>query len=94
MDEITKKRKENMMNEISEILLKINEPTKELIDWYERYENMEILETENGKQLRKCISDLCYSHAYAFMYLSKMEFDDVTKNYPELAQKIANKTTL
>ena len=85
MDEITKKRKENMLDEISEILCSMNKPTNDLIDWYKKYEDMDLLKTENGQRLRKCISDICYSHANAFLHLSSIEFDNVKENYPEFA---------
>ena len=93
MDEISKKRKQNMLDEISETLCMMNKHTNALLDWYKKYENMEMLNTEEGKKLRKCISNICCEHAYAFMHLSNLEFNDVMENYPEFAEKFANKTT-
>ena len=102
MDEITKKRKENMLDEISEVLYAMNKQTDALVDWYKKYEGMELLETEDGQKLRKCISEICCNHAYAFLHLSNIEFTDLKENYPdvypdivtEMVEKIANKTTL
>lgn len=77
MDELTKKRKENAINEISVILLEMNKGTDKLCDWVKCHNNDDFLKSDSGQKLKKDILDMCTSHAYAFFDLSNIHMEDL-----------------
>lgn len=77
MDELTKKRKENALEEISMILVEMNGYTDKICDWVRCHKDDEFLKTGGGQQLKKDILDMCSSHAYAFLDLSTIHMEDL-----------------
>lgn len=85
MDEIARKRKEKALEEISEILVGMNAATDKLCDWVKCYANEDFLKTKHGEELRKSIINICTDHAFSFLDLSNLFYDDV--------KEFANNTT-
>lgn len=77
MDELTKKRKENAIDEISEILLEMNKCTDKLCDWVKCHNNDDFLKSDGGQKLKKDILDMCTSHAYSFLDISIIHMEDL-----------------
>ena len=85
MDEIARKRKTKALNEISVILVEMNGLTDRICDWVKCYGNEEFLKTTHGESFKTDIVNICADHAFSFLDLSNLFYDDV--------KEFANKTT-
>lgn len=77
MDEIARKRKTKALEEISEILVGMNEATNKICDWVKCYGNEEFLKTTHGESFKTDIVNMCSDHAFSFLDLSNLFYDDV-----------------
>lgn len=77
MDEIARKRKTKALEEISVILVEMNEMTNRICDWAKCYHNEEFLKTAHGVSFKTNIMNICASHAFSFLDLSNLFYDDV-----------------
>lgn len=65
-----------MLEELGKILVEMDKDTDKVLKWYEKYRDNPIFTTDDGKELRTHLAELCKQHAYSLFKLSVMELQD------------------